>query len=527
MNRRRSASVVANPVLVGAVTVLVVVIAVFLAYNANNGLPFVPTRSLKVQISNGANLVPGNEIRSGGFRIGVVEDMKPIQLPNGNVVALLSLKLDRKIGAVPVDTTIKVRPRSALGLKYVEFTKGRSSKTLPDGATLPESQATVPVELDEFFNIFDKKTRSNAQRNLRGYGDAFAGRGFDLNRFVESAPRLFGGLTSVGKNLNDPRTGLDRFFVELGDFFRVLAPVSKVNAHLFTTMADTFGAIARDPQALKDTIAQTPSTLDVATRSLRVQRPLLNDFADLSTDLNGATRELRAALPTVNRALKVAIPVQRRSVLLDRDLQSAMRGLKSLADAPTTNAALRGLIATVTTLQPQLRYIGPYVTVCNDWNIWWTFVAEHFTAPDATGGSQRAMLNMGAPQDDSITTQGANEFVHGKGVVPGVNGGRPQFLHSDVFGNRAVNPKGQADCQSAQAGFIQASNPYREQGIPGDPYRNVVVDTPTDQQYPNFPLLGPTFKTFDKQAKGHGLNPTQVPAGETFTSEPGGLGANP
>ena len=57
--RRPTASIVANPVLVGAVTTLVVIVAVFLAYNANNGLPFVPTRSLNVQIANGAELVPG------------------------------------------------------------------------------------------------------------------------------------------------------------------------------------------------------------------------------------------------------------------------------------------------------------------------------------------------------------------------------------------------------------------------------------------------------------------------------------
>ena len=42
MNRRR-ASIAANPMLIGAATMLVVIVAVFLAYNANNGLPFVPT----------------------------------------------------------------------------------------------------------------------------------------------------------------------------------------------------------------------------------------------------------------------------------------------------------------------------------------------------------------------------------------------------------------------------------------------------------------------------------------------------
>ena len=70
MSRRNTnASIVANPVLVGAVTTLVVLVAVFLAYNANNGLPFVPTRQYKVQLENGANLVRGNEVRAGGFRV--------------------------------------------------------------------------------------------------------------------------------------------------------------------------------------------------------------------------------------------------------------------------------------------------------------------------------------------------------------------------------------------------------------------------------------------------------------------------
>jgi ABC-type transporter Mla subunit MlaD len=117
MRRRGTASVLANPVLVGAVTTLVVVVAVFLAYNANNGLPFVPTRDLKVQLPNGAELVKGNEVREGGFRIGVVSAMRPAMLPNGQVGAVATLKLDHSAGALPQDTTVVVRPRSAPGLK--------------------------------------------------------------------------------------------------------------------------------------------------------------------------------------------------------------------------------------------------------------------------------------------------------------------------------------------------------------------------------------------------------------------------
>src|SRR4051794_41970272 len=77
MRGRGTASVVASPVLVGAVTVLVVIVGVFLAYNANNGLPFVPTYELKAQIPNGQKLVAGKEGRLGRFLLRPRQGDKP------------------------------------------------------------------------------------------------------------------------------------------------------------------------------------------------------------------------------------------------------------------------------------------------------------------------------------------------------------------------------------------------------------------------------------------------------------------
>jgi virulence factor Mce-like protein len=517
VRRRPSASIVANPVLVGAVTTLVVIVAVFLAYNANNGLPFVPTRSLRVQIANGAELVPGNEVRSGGFRIGVVDDMKPVRMPNGRIGAELHLKLDKKVGAVPVDTTVEIRPRSALGLKYVEFTKGRSRQTLPDGGLLPLAQTSVPVELDQVYNMFDKRTRAASQTNLQGFGNAFAGRGEDLSRFIQSAPALFGHLRPVMANLADPRTDLKDFFKQLGDTARIVAPISKVNANLFTEMADTFEAWSRDPQALKDTIAKQPATLDVATQSLRVQRPFLIHTAAFSRDLNAAAGELPSTLPPLNRALEVGTPVTRRSVELNKDLQGAMDALRKLSEAPTTLGSLRGLTDTVSTLQPQLRYLGPYVTVCNYWNMFWTFTAEHFTAPDQTGGSERALLNSAANQDDGIGAQGANEFANGQNTLPN-NGGVKQYLHNNFYGD-AVTPNGTANCTIGQQGYVYSSNPYDP--TPNHVYKRVSVDHPFQDR-----PVGPTYHQFDGNGRGIGLNPDSVPPGETFTSRPGGRGVD-
>src|SRR5437763_7202411 len=124
---RGTASIVASRVLVGAVTTLIVIVSVFLAYHANKGLPFVPTYDLSAQLPNGANLVPGNEVRIGGFRVGVVDTITPHRQPDGRTYATIHMKIDTTAQPLPVDSTLIVRSRSALGLKYVQITRGSAS----------------------------------------------------------------------------------------------------------------------------------------------------------------------------------------------------------------------------------------------------------------------------------------------------------------------------------------------------------------------------------------------------------------
>jgi ABC-type transporter Mla subunit MlaD len=520
MRRRSSASIVANPVLVGAVTTLVVIVAVFLAYNANNGLPFVPTRQLNVYVANGANLVKGNEVREGGYRIGVVSDMIPVKLPDGRIGARLQLKLDQKSGPVPIDTRVIIRPRSALGLKYVEIDKGTSRKDFPDGATLPAAQASYPVELDQVYSMFDAKTRRASSNDLIGFGNTFAGRGADLNLFIGYAPRLFGLLAPVMSNLGDSRTNLPGFFRALDRTVSTIAPVAKIQARIFTTMADTFHAISEDPQALKDTISKSPPTEQVSIDAFQIQRPFLRDTVAFSRDLAAAAGDLRPALPVINSALEVGTPIVRRSAQLNTKLQGALNALYDLASAPETNAALRGLTATVTTLQPQLRFLGPYVTVCNSWNFFWTLAAEHQTAPTAAGQAQRALLNSPNHQTNNVGAMGATQPAAGLGQHP--NDGAPEYLHGNYYGH-AMMPDGTADCEAGQQGYVHGAAPFLTDAQAGQPnakdYSQVVLD-PGHIDYKS----GPSYKLLDRNGRGVGLNPDTLPKGETFTVEPGGIG---
>ena len=81
--RARVGSLAASPTMVGAITTLIVIVAVFLAYNANHGLPFVPTYRINAEMCDAARLGPNNEVRIGGNRVGVVESLETVDAPPG------------------------------------------------------------------------------------------------------------------------------------------------------------------------------------------------------------------------------------------------------------------------------------------------------------------------------------------------------------------------------------------------------------------------------------------------------------
>ena len=94
--RRGSASIAANPVLIGAATMLVVIVAVFLAYNANSGLPFVPTYELKAELPNATSLVAGNEVRVGGTRVGAIDEIEPVRPATAGRGRVITMKLEAR-----------------------------------------------------------------------------------------------------------------------------------------------------------------------------------------------------------------------------------------------------------------------------------------------------------------------------------------------------------------------------------------------------------------------------------------------
>jgi ABC-type transporter Mla subunit MlaD len=504
MTRKPTASVMASPVLIGAVTVLVVVVAVVLAYNANKGLPFVPTLDVKVRMPNAEVLGRGSEVKEGGFRLGFVERTRAVRLRNGRTAAEIDVKLDAD-SDLPVDTTFKVRPRSPLGLKYLEVHKGDSGELADNGHVFPPEQTdTRIVPIDRVNEQFPPRTRDAVRHNLRGFGNALAGRGPSVNESISELPRLFALLEPVSANLADPQTRLGRFFRELGDAARVVAPIAAIQARLFTRSADTFEALSRDTFALQETISRTHPSLRAGTQSFRVQQPFLAESIALARETQPVTRDLRPALPVINEALEEGVPVLRRSPPYWEDTKLTFIETRELVEDPATGRALRALTGTSRTVKPQLRFLGPYQTVCNYWNYWWTFLGEHVGQETPYGFAQRALLKSAPRQRNAIGSMAATQAANGEGYEQtpvNERSGPPVFAHGQPYG-AAITHDGRADCEAGQRGY-----PRRVARV-ADPNLMVALD-------PNTPgVQGPTYE-----------GRPRVLRGQTFSRYPGGRAA--
>jgi virulence factor Mce-like protein len=392
--RRGGAALTASPVLVGAVTVLVTIVAVFLSYNANSGLPFVPTYDLKANLPNAAQLVEGFEVRIGGARVGFISDIEPERRPDGSTYAQVTMKLDKEIEPLPAGSTLLVRPRSSLGLKYIQIDPGReraNERGLQPGSTIPISQARPEVvELDDFFNMFDDRARRGAQNSLDGYGGGLAGRGQDLNSAIEALVPLLRDLEPVMRNLSDPDTQLARFFRALADTASEVAPVAEEQASLFRNLDISFTALASVARPyIQETISESPRTEAVAIRDFPIQRPFIRNNTAFFRELRPGVATLPHSAPILADAFETGSEVLPRTIPANEDLADVFDTLADFSEDPMVRQGVNQLTRLASSLRPTLRFLTPTQTVCNYVTLWFRNAASHLSDGDPNGTWQR------------------------------------------------------------------------------------------------------------------------------------------
>jgi len=429
---RRKSRISANPMLVGAVTTIIAVVGVFFSYNANMGLPFVPTYRINAELPTGASLVKGNEVRIAGVRIGIVNSVKPKQLDNGRTIAKLDLKLDKSAQPVPVDSTITVRQRSAMGLKYLLLTPGDSDKGLRSGGTIPLSQATPEtVDMDQWFNMFQPDVRKAIQRNLAEYGGMFAARGDAVNEILGDLPPLLKVAEPVTRNLSSRKTDLKGFIKGLSQAAAEVAPVADQQAEMFVALNTTFDALAEVARPyMQDSITEGVKTQLVIQRESPRIRPFLDTSARFMKAFYPGAKALGQSAPVVSSSFDVGIPVLRSSPRVYNELGPTARSLRLFGASTQVNQGVDSLIRTSRILKPLMNYVGPSQNVCNYLALTLRNVAETMSMGNGNGRWVRAISTFAGLGDNAEAVPAASP-ANGAGNNP-ENVSR-NYLHTNPY----------------------------------------------------------------------------------------------
>jgi phospholipid/cholesterol/gamma-HCH transport system substrate-binding protein len=406
----------------------------------------VPTYELKAELPSAANLVVGNDVRIGGSRAGFVGGITAKRRGDGTTIALVTLTLERSVSPLPRDSTLIVRPKSALGLKYVEITRGTDSRGFVDGATIPISATPTPVEFDEALSMFDEKTRAAIAVNTTGFGDAFAGRGESINTAIGAFRPLLRDVIPVARNLAAPRTGLRRFFVALGRTAAIVAPAAEQQAELFVNLDVTFRALREVARPfIQDSITGGVPALDAAIRSFPIQRPFLANTEGLFRELRPGAAALRRYASTIADAEEAGVRVLPRTPPFNRRLASLLEEVQRFAEDPMVPRGLKATTAALQELNPTLAYLTPAQTKCNYVTLWFRNISSLLSEGDRNGTWQRFII--------IPTPQGPNN-EGGPSSGPADGPGEANHVHTNPYPNTA-SPGQPKECEAGNEPYLR------------------------------------------------------------------------
>ncbi|MEA2346729.1 MAG: phospholipid/cholesterol/gamma-HCH transport system substrate-binding protein [Thermoleophilaceae bacterium] len=320
----------------GAFGIFFALLLLYVGFNAANSIPGRSYYYINAEFEEADNITDTYQVRSGAELIGQVSDTS---VHDGNAVVELQLAADQ--GPLLSDTTLRIRPRSPIGVRYIELTKGTEGTRLPQGATIPASQTKATVTIDGALSSLDKKTRAQTQIFLKEFGEGFADRGFDGNKTLAAAPEFLQDTDQVVGSVNALDGALARFISSSQGAANAADPVRDDIGQGFAPEADALKPFKEQEQGVQDTLEEAPPTLQTARVELARTDPLVTETGLLARN---SRPMLQAAPGALNETSK----------LLD-DSQPSLRNLNRTLDlvGDAVNPTL-GLLDTVNPVLPNI-----------------------------------------------------------------------------------------------------------------------------------------------------------------------------
>jgi phospholipid/cholesterol/gamma-HCH transport system substrate-binding protein len=275
------------------ILIALVVIGTYLAWTKS--IPFQSKYELHAVFQNAANIRKDSPVRIAGVNVGKVESVKSV-CANGQTdtcesnYSEVTFTVDSNGRPVHSDAQIEIRPRIFLeGNFFLDVSPGSpSAHELDDGDTIPVTQTSTAVQLDQILTSLQAPDRANLQKLLQGYGSA-------LNRKPTAAddatqdPEVQGLTAAEAINMSftygataardsaivnealqgtSPRD-LSNLIAGQADVFNALVGHESQLQGLVSNFNTVAGALATESANLERTIRQLGPTLKVAEPSLR------------------------------------------------------------------------------------------------------------------------------------------------------------------------------------------------------------------------------------------------------------------
>jgi phospholipid/cholesterol/gamma-HCH transport system substrate-binding protein len=339
-----------TPLAAGSVAVVLIAIFSYLVFAKD--IPFTKPYEIKAVFENASSLRPDSPVRIAGVEVGKV---KSIESEDDASAVLVTLQISDEGRPIHRDAQLKIRPRIFLeGNFFIEVKPGSpATEELDEGDTIPATQTSAPVQLDQVLTSLQRDTRDDLQRLLKGYGDALYGeprRGEDrdqdrstkgetaaksLNDALDDSPQALRGTAIV----NDALLG-----TELHDLSKLIAAQQKVFSalgrnesqlkDLITNFNRTTAAFASEEGNLRRTIAALPGTLrnaNDAFASLNAAFPPTRAFArEILPGVRETPATIDASFPWIAETRKLLSPAELQG--LARDLRPAIDDLAAVTD---------------------------------------------------------------------------------------------------------------------------------------------------------------------------------------------------
>ncbi len=232
----------------------------------------------KLLFENVSLIVPGNLVMVGGHPVGSVNDIKLTD----DSMAEMEVELEEPLREGS-SFIVRKSSLSSVHNHYLSLTPGPdNSAEIPEDTVLSEADTTSAVEIDQFFDMFDRKTRKGLSNLIQGFSSIYAGDGAQgANETFKYSGASFSSTQRLMAELSDQDSKLDVFVRNVGGLMTTLAEVSPEITDLVGNANTALGAIASENESLSLALEELPPTLRQGSTTFVNLRDSLDDVEAL------------------------------------------------------------------------------------------------------------------------------------------------------------------------------------------------------------------------------------------------------